>query len=74
MADIKSIAEALVRLSTKEVNELAMVMKDEYDIEPTSQIYHLKEQARIAEDAKLFRETSPKKYGISLLNRKRKKQ
>ena len=74
MADIKSIAEALVRLSTKEVNELAMVTKDEYDIEPTSQIYHLKEQARIAEDAKLFRETSPKKYGISLLNRKRKKQ
>lgn len=74
MADIKSIAEALVRLSTKEVNELAMVTKDEYDIEPASQIYHLKEQARIAEDAKLFRETSPKKYGISLLNRKRKKR
>ncbi len=74
MADIKSIAEALVRLSTKEVNELAMVMKDEYDIEPDSQIYHWKEQARIAEDTKLFRETSPKKYGISLLNRKRKKR
>ena len=73
MADIKSVAEALVRLSTKEVNELAMVMKDEYDIEPASQIYHLNE-ARIAEDAKLFRETSPKKYGISLLNRKRKKR
>ena len=71
MADIKSIAEALVRLSTKEVNELAMVMND---IEPASQIYHLKEQARIAEDAKLFSETSPKKYGISLLNRKRKKR
>lgn len=74
MADIKSITEALVRLSTKEVNEQAMVMKDEYDIEPSSQIYHLEEQARIAEDAKLFRETSPKQYGISLLNRKYKKR
>ena len=73
MADIKSIAEALVRLSTKEVNELSMVMKEEYDIEPASQIYHLQEQARISEDAKLFHESSPKQYGISLLNRKRKK-
>lgn len=74
MADIKSVAEALVRLSTKEVNELAMVMKDEYDIEPASQIYHLNEQARIAEDAKMFRDSSPKQYGISLLNRKHKKR
>ena len=74
MENIKPIAEALVRLSTKEANELVMVMKDEYYIETDAQIFELKEQVRIAEDTKLFRETSPKKYGISLLNRKRKKR
>ena len=74
MADIKSIAEELVKMNLREVQEIAMVMKDDYGIEPAAQIYHLKGQARIAEDAKLFHETPPKKYGISLLNRKRKKQ
>ena len=33
MADIKAIAEELVNLTVKEVNELATVLKDEYGIE-----------------------------------------
>ena len=33
MADIKAIAEELVNLTVKEVNELATIMKDEYGIE-----------------------------------------
>ncbi len=36
MADIKAIAEELVNLTVKEVNELATVLKDEYDIEPAA--------------------------------------
>ena len=36
MADIKAIAEELVNLTVKEVNELATVLKDEYGIEPAS--------------------------------------
>ena len=36
MADIKSIAEELVNLTVKEVNELAAVLKDEYGIEPAA--------------------------------------
>lgn len=36
MADIKAIAEELVNLTVKEVNELATVLKDEYGIEPAT--------------------------------------
>lgn len=36
MADIKAIAEQLVNLTVKEVNELAQVLKDEYGIEPAA--------------------------------------
>ncbi len=36
MADIKAIAESLVNLTVKEVNELAQVLKDEYGIEPAA--------------------------------------
>ena len=36
MADIKAIAEELVNLTVKEVNELAQVRKDEYGIEPAA--------------------------------------
>ena len=36
MADIKKIAEELVNLTVKEVNELATILKDEYGIEPQS--------------------------------------
>ena len=65
MADIKSIAEALVRLSTKEVNELATVMKDEYGIEANASIEV--ERQRI-ENA--YNTMSPKEYGIYLMNKR----
>ena len=38
MADIKAIAEELVNLTVKEVNELATVLKDEYGIEPAAAV------------------------------------
>lgn len=36
MADLKEMAEALVNLTVKEVNELATILKDEYGIEPAA--------------------------------------
>jgi large subunit ribosomal protein L7/L12 len=36
MADIKALAESLVNLTIKEVNELATILKDEYGIEPAA--------------------------------------
>jgi len=36
MADIKAMAEELVNLTVKEVNELAAVLKDEHGIEPAA--------------------------------------
>lgn len=36
MADIKKLADELVNLTVKEVNELADVLKDEYGIEPAA--------------------------------------
>lgn len=36
MADLKAIAEELVNLTVKEVNELAAILKDEYGIEPAA--------------------------------------
>ena len=36
MADLKAMAEELVNLSVKDVNELANILKDEYGIEPAA--------------------------------------
>lgn len=36
MADVKSLAESLVNLTVKEVQELADVLKEEYGIEPAA--------------------------------------
>ena len=36
MADVKAIAETLVNLTVKEVQELATVLKDQYGIEPAA--------------------------------------
>lgn len=36
MTDLKAIAEQLVNLSVKEVNELVTILKDEYGIEPAA--------------------------------------
>jgi ribosomal protein L7/L12 len=38
MADIKAIAEELVNLTVKEVNELAQVLKDEYGLSQLLQL------------------------------------
>ncbi len=36
MADLKALAEELVNLTVKDVNELATILKDEYGIEPAA--------------------------------------
>ena len=36
MADLKEMAEQLVNLTVKEVNDLATILKDEYGIEPAA--------------------------------------
>jgi large subunit ribosomal protein L7/L12 len=36
MADLKELAEQLVNLSVKDVNDLASILKDEYGIEPAA--------------------------------------
>lgn len=36
MADLKNLAEELVNLTVKEVNELAEILKEEYGIEPAA--------------------------------------
>ena len=36
MADLKEFAEKLVNLTVKEVNELALILKDDHGIEPTA--------------------------------------
>ena len=36
MAELKEIAEQLVNLSVKDVNELANILKEEYGIEPAA--------------------------------------
>src|SRR5574344_1995234 len=36
MADLKAVAEQLVNLTVKEVNELATILKEEYGIEPAA--------------------------------------
>lgn len=38
MADLKAIAEQLVSLSVKEVNELAGILKDQYGIVPAASV------------------------------------
>jgi len=36
MADLKALADQLVNLTVKDVNELATILKDEYGIEPAA--------------------------------------
>ncbi|MBL7830706.1 MAG: 50S ribosomal protein L7/L12 [Saprospiraceae bacterium] len=36
MADLKALADQLVNLTVKEVNELATILRDEYGIEPAA--------------------------------------
>lgn len=69
MANIQQIAEELCRLTAKEVNELSQVMKSEYGIEPAACIdREIEERRRIKEY------TSPKEYGMALMQRRRRKR
>lgn len=38
MAEVKELAEALVNLTVKDVNELAKILKEEYGIEPAAAV------------------------------------
>ena len=62
MGTIQQIAEELVNLSVKEVNELAMVMKNNFS-EPVSCCEELSNHI-----------TAPKEYGMKMKNRKHKKK
>ena len=68
MANIQEIAEELCRLTTKEVNELSQVMKSEYGIEPAACIDREIERRSIKEC------TSPKEYGMALMQRRHRKR
>ena len=51
MADIKALAEELVHLSVKDVQELAQILKDEYGIEPAAAAVAVAGPAAAAEAA-----------------------
>ena len=51
MADVKALAEELVNLSVKDVQELAKVLKDEYGIEPAAAAVAVAGPAATAEAA-----------------------
>ena len=54
MSSIQEIAEQLVNLSVKEVNELSMVLKNDFDIPECNHKHYSNNKS------------SPKKYGQSL--------
>jgi large subunit ribosomal protein L7/L12 len=58
MADIKALAEQLVNLTVKEVNELAQVLKDEYGIEPAAAAVAVAAPAGGGDDAPVVAEKS----------------
>lgn len=51
MADVKALAEELVNLSVKDVQELAKVLKEEYGIEPAAAAVSVAGPAAAAEAA-----------------------
>ena len=51
MADVKALAEELVNLSVKDVQELAKVLKEEYGIEPAAAAVAVAAPAAAAEAA-----------------------
>lgn len=51
MADLKQLAEELVNLTVKEVNELAKILKDEYGIEPAAAAVAVAAPAGAGEEA-----------------------
>jgi len=51
MADVKKLAEELVNLTVKEVNELATILKEEYGIEPAAAAVAVAEAAAAEKSA-----------------------
>ena len=58
MADVKAIAEQLVNLTVKEVNELAQVLKEAYGIEPAAAAVAVAAPAAAGEAAAVEEKTS----------------
>ena len=58
MADIKAIAEELVNLTVKEVQELKTILKDEYGIEPAAAAVAVAAAGPAAEAAAVEEKTS----------------
>ena len=58
MADVKAIAEQLVNLTVKEVNELAQVLKEEFGIEPAAAAVAVAAPAAAGEAAAAEEKTS----------------
>ncbi len=58
MADLKAIAEELVNLSVKDVNELAQILKDEYGIEPAAAAVAVAAGPAVAAEAAVEEKTS----------------
>ncbi|MEY5043213.1 MAG: hypothetical protein RJA19_440 [Bacteroidota bacterium] len=58
MADLKAMAESLVNLTVKEVNELAQILKDEYGIEPAAAAVAIAAPAGGGADAVVEEKTS----------------
>ena len=56
MADLKQLAEELVNLTVKEVNELAGILKDEYGIEPAAAAVAVAGPAAAGGDAEVVEE------------------
>lgn len=50
MADLKKLAEELVNLTVKEVNELADILKEEYGIEPAAAAVAVAGPAAVVEE------------------------
>lgn len=62
MSTIQEIAEELVNLTVKEVNELVMIMKNDIDIPPV----------RYYKEPKYNHTLSPKEYGQRKIYKRRK--
>ena len=58
MADVKKLAEELVNLTVKEVNELATILKEEYGIEPAAAAVAVAAPAAAAGEAAAAEKTS----------------
>ncbi len=58
MADLKALADQLVNLTVKEVNELAGILKDEYGIEPAAAAVAVAAAPAGAGDAPVAEKTS----------------